>query len=376
MATDRGTALLYARLVVAVVAAGPLGLVGSARSDGPPAVVAELPKLVVGSEAPALRVEAWLKGAPATPIDPQVVTLVVCFASWCGPCYESMPKLSELQEKHAERVRVVAVSVREGGRDDSEYTAETAAKVRQYVANNDARMRFAVAYDGGSKATRAAWMDASENDGVPTAFVVYRGRVLYIGHPLTDRCAATIDEALAGTFDLETAAARYTSRLREQRRFDAAAGLFDVGKVDDAVAALDALVTDAPSWDRTATFEKFQRLWHAGRHAAAMDLADRIVGEMDYSAGALGIVASRTLEAPGDHQSRGVAIAFRAATKAIEKNQGNQPGPFATLAAVHWKRGQRDEAVLWQGRAVEASPPEYRESFEAQLQQYKAAQQP
>src|ERR1700710_690945 len=72
--------------------------------------------LTVGSPAPTLEVTKWYKGEPVTAFDHSKTYVVEFWATWCGPCRESIPHLTELQKKHAD-VTFIGVSVEADEKD-------------------------------------------------------------------------------------------------------------------------------------------------------------------------------------------------------------------------------------------------------------------
>jgi hypothetical protein len=70
---------------------------------------------------------------------------------------------------------------------------------------------------GWSSNMMATWMEAAEQNVIPTAFVVDRdSQIASIGHPmaLTD---SIIEQVLAGGYDLKSAALDYTERQEQKR---------------------------------------------------------------------------------------------------------------------------------------------------------------
>ena len=72
--------------------------------------------LTIGSEAPALDVEHWVQNGngkfePVTKFAPGKVYVVEFWATWCGPCVQSMPHLAALQTEYADKgVQIVSIS--------------------------------------------------------------------------------------------------------------------------------------------------------------------------------------------------------------------------------------------------------------------------
>lgn len=364
-------------LVVFLASAWAHGAIGDRpvepEAPTPAAAAEKLPTLMVGDKAPALQVEEWIKGEGVEAFKPGQVYMVEFFGSWCGACFESLPAVSALREKYDGKVRVLAVSIREGGPKDEDYTDATRAKVREFVKVNGERMRFTVGYDGGAKRSRTAWTDAAEQSGVPTAFVVDgAGRIAYIGHPAVERCGQVLEALVAGTFDMGDAKEKYATKIREEREFKRARKLFEDGKVDDSLTAFDALVKKSPKWGRTISFEKYQNLVQAKRYDAALkEAAESLDTHHLDSLGGLSVLTNTLLTMPAEFAERANALALRAARRAIEGNTENYPGPHSDLAGVYWKMGQREEAIASQRKAVELAPAEWKKNFEPKLREYE-----
>ncbi len=128
----------------------------------------------------------WVKGSPVT-IAPGKVYVVEFWATWCPPCRKSIPHLTELAKKYADRVVFVGVS------------DEDVATVKPFVANQGDQMDYNVAVDTAGKVING-YMAAFGQGGIPTAFIVdAAGKVVWLGHPM-DNLDEVLDKVLAGTY--------------------------------------------------------------------------------------------------------------------------------------------------------------------------------
>jgi thiol-disulfide isomerase/thioredoxin len=131
-----------------------------------------------GEPAAALAVAHWVKGDP---VDVSSGVQVVEFwATWCPPCLDSIPHLTELQEKFKDRgVNIIGVS------------NEDLATVEPFVKKMGEKMAYTVAIDAGD--TSKGYMGKYGVGGIPHAFVVKDGAVVWHGHPMAELEAAIAD---------------------------------------------------------------------------------------------------------------------------------------------------------------------------------------
>ncbi len=216
------------------------GLFSSASSPDP---------LGPGSPAPALKVDSWYKGTPISSFRKDKLYVVEFWATWCVPCKECMPHLSDLAKKNPD-VTFIGLSILEDASDGS---------VKRFVDQMGTKMAYNVGYGGNQTGMAASWMKASGHDAIPLAFVVKEGRIEWIGHPMNlDR---PLEEIKTGEFDEDAFKVRYLEdRKREVEREEAFASLqkidalYKSGKKADAEAALEPLVKERPFLTTSAGF--------------------------------------------------------------------------------------------------------------------------
>ena len=128
--------------------------------------------LNVGDPAPTKLPSAFIKGSKVTALDPKKAYLVEFWATWCGPCKESIPHLTELQANLKDAgLTVIGVHVSSG--------VETADA---FVKQMGKKMEYTVAKDT-TGAIGKAWLAAAGQNGIPCSFLVVNGKVAFIGHP-------------------------------------------------------------------------------------------------------------------------------------------------------------------------------------------------
>lgn len=155
--------------------------------------------LSIGDAAPELKASKWVKGAPVAKLAADQTYVVEFWATWCGPCRVSIPHLTEMAHKFT-NVTFIGMDVFERGNNKD-------ATVAKFVESMGDKMDYHVAMDTEDGFMAKDWMEAAGQNGIPAAFLVHQGKIVWIGHPMggLDR---TIEEVAAGKFDLEKAKKR------------------------------------------------------------------------------------------------------------------------------------------------------------------------
>lgn len=347
-------------------------------------------ELVVGDAAPPLVVSEFVKGAPIKQYEKGRVYVVEFWATWCGPCLQSIPHLTELQKKNP-GVTVVGVGVPE----------EDVAEVRAFVKRMGDKMGYTVALDqpvdaaeGVGKMTQA-WLEASYQDGIPAAFIVNgEGKLAWTGHPL--EMDDPLAEILAGKWDLASAAKAHKDEIAVKRisaqlneKIELALEKKDFAAL---VAAIDAGVKAAPAVEGEFGFYKLLGLkaQPAQSEAAASYGEQLIAGALKDDWQALYMITMGVINTPAEFSAGGsplktspqlLAVALKAAQRAeaITKEEGDQIEQAAVgdLVAQALFASQKPAEAAAKLRQVLAVAPEESDldldEMRKRLKKYEAA---
>jgi thiol-disulfide isomerase/thioredoxin len=301
----------HTRLFTRFAATGILALALAARA-------AEL-----GMPAPPLNIENWVKGGAVDLAagKGKKIYVIEFWATWCGPCRESIPHLTEMQKKFADK-GVVFVGVSD----------EAMGAVKPFVEKMGTNMEYVVAVDKTRK-TSAAYLEAFGVDGIPHAFVVDKsGAIAWQGHPM-DGLEDTLEKIVEGSYDLEAA----KKAMKAEKMLE---GYFE-------------LVTGEKLGDK------------------APDLGGKFVEEAAGNPKLLDGFAW-TILTHKDVKFRDLALATKAAKMAVDATKGSNASYLDTYARALFDSGKKDDAIKIQQQAIaNCKDPKEKTELEETLAEYQ-----
>ncbi len=314
-------------------------------------------ELKIGDKAPPLTIEQWIKGSPVDPTKggAEPIYVVEFWATWCGPCRQSIPHLSELQKHFDKKITVVGVS------------NETPEVIKSFLRTWDKKMQYTVAVDKDNK-TSSAYMEAAGVNGIPHSFIVKEGKLVWHGHPME-----MDDQLVKLTGDKEFAAAMEKSQAKSRKRSEMAmkAGMaMKSEKWDDAIKILDDMIAvDAADYEVMA--QKYYLLLVKKKDAkAAAEYGAKMVQVVE-DADLLDAVAFSILMEEEFQPVKDPKTALAMSTKAA-KLSPKDPGVLATLARAQFENGNGAEAVKSAEAALQvAEDDQLKEEIQKSLEKYR-----
>lgn len=303
------------------------------------------PPLTIGDPAPELKPAKWLKGTPTKSFEKGKVYVVEFWATWCTPCKENIPHLTELAHKLKDKVSINGISIWESNDPTS---SAYLAKVEKFVKAEGPKMDYNVAVDGPASTIGNGWMKAAGEGGIPCSFIIGRdGKIAWIGHPAN--MEATLNQVLAGTFNVQAAREHRETELSLTRPIRQA---MNDSKYADAIKLIDQAIKVKPDNARIYAYDRLVAQFHADPDAAKVT-AQKILEESGHDIGAYRMVASifatyKDLAKPSYEYAVGVI------EEALKKNEMGYMF-MAMHAEVNANLNDFPGAVTWQEQSIKAA---------------------
>ncbi|MEL6104504.1 MAG: TlpA disulfide reductase family protein [Planctomycetota bacterium] len=337
------------------------------------------PSLGIGSKAPALDIEHWVQDGDGrfnhtTEFESGNVYVVEFWATWCGPCIQSMPHLAELQNRFRDS-GVQIISISDESLDEIEaFLNRNHPQAKKSFAEITSAYSLTTDPDGSSY---RSYMEAAGQNGIPTAFVVGKsGLVEWIGHP------SELDEPLAAVTNDEWDREAFKQQLEEQGRFEEAiqaiAMMAGEGRIDQAMAAIDKELAESKS-------EGIKEQWVSLKYRFKLmsgKVDDAVVSHYraelkslqgePYMVGQLGFMIYGAYQNGGEVGSlaKDAIAAINEELKDTEKDL--QPLLYSTVAQLHTVDGNIKEALAAQEKAVEMSDGRQKKRLQIFLDELKS----
>ncbi len=281
-----------------------------------------------------------------------------------------MPHLTSLQERRApDGVTVLAIA-----RSDPDGTRQQTLALLEAIPE---AMRFAVAWDP-EGAIWSAYMDGSGTVGIPAAFVVDgSGRLAWIGPPAFAEVA--VNRVLAGTWDPATGPAEVGAIAAEFTSLSRSAGARPRGAaVERMLERIAEFSAACPELAQALAEAEYHLLQDSGQAEGAREKG-RMLAAYWTACGdktALNSLAWGILQ---QKEGADLELARVAAQAAANLCRRRDPHVMDTLAAAHWRLGDRKSAIEAQQAALTAaiadpqSSARLRDQFRARLAEYEGA---
>ena len=330
--------------------------------------------LNLGDPAPPLAVSKWVKGEKVETLDPEKTYVVEFWATWCGPCLKSIPHLTELQKKYGDKVTFIGVSAFEQSQDG----------VEPFVKKMGDEMDYRVAADDVPKGAEsdegkmaAGWMNAADEPGIPTAFVVKGGKINWIGHPMS--LDGPLAKVVAGDWDLADAASRRGKEKARQKQLKAMAlkvqKLGPDAEPKDVLKVIEESVADDAAFARQVAPLRYRLLLQCRRDEDAAAVGDQLVETAtEDDADTLNELAWNVVDPdrPGKPPRAQLTLALKAAKRACELTKDENGAILDTLAKAYFDSGEFAKAVEAQEKAVKLIG-ENQPDVKDRLEQYRKA---
>lgn len=360
-------------LTTAAVAA--LSTIATAQED------AKTSSLSIGDKAPKPVVAKVIKGDFPEKFEDGKVYVMEFWATWCGPCRDSMPHISKLQQEYKDRdVQMVGVAIWERQQTQEERNK----KVADFLSSGDwpQKTQYTLAVDDDQK-TANAYMRASGQGGIPTAFIVGKtGEVEWIGHPmgmdepLAQVVAGNWDRAAAKeAFDKERAVEEEARAFEKETQELQQQMMEAYGKQDwdGMVKIMNEIKAKAPPAIVTQIeMNQFMiLLTMANQPERAYKIGAEIVAQHGDDPAVMNGLAW-TIATDPRIQTRDFDLALKAARAGVKATDGKDANILDTLATVLWEKGDKQEAIKTEEKAIELSNNEdAKAEFKAKLSEWK-----
>lgn len=337
--------------------------------------VAPAQSVKIGSPAPKLEIAKWIKGKEFKAFEKEKTYVMEFWATWCGPCKEAMPHLTQLAKKYP-KVTFTGVSVFENQQDEGFMQSVT-----DFVKKNDANMGYNVGADDKSMTMAKGWMEAAGQNGIPATFVVHDGKVAWIGHPLA--LEPVLEQIQAGKYDAAIEAKRMQEAKEKEEKIAKIMGPIAQAASEEnfaeAVKRTEKAIIENPDMRVDLGMVKFQLMLSGGLDGLGTYAKELAAGPLKGDALALNEIAWNMIDEEADIPKRDYPSALMVAEAAVEASKGEDWMILDTLALAQFKNNLFKKALENQEKAVKlmnkdkGADADTKKEVLARLDRYKKA---
>lgn len=273
----------------------------------------------------------WIQGEGPKAWEPGKVYIFECWATWCGPCIAAIPHVNELHKKYAEKgLRVHGINVWERGPKE---------KVEKFVKGKGDGMSYPVAYSKEGDAFETGWLKPAGVNGIPHAFVVADGKLLFSTHPmkLTDE---VIENLLAGGDRRANAVKGVAEKETREKKANAPVSAFYKALRGNQPDAMETQIKALEEIDKDSSYLPNMRLNLAASRKQWSEVETMI---SNLKEGGDSIRFAMDLDRQEVEAPEGVRKALVKQLKATK--EAANPYVGATLARLQWSVGDKEAAV-------------------------------
>jgi thiol-disulfide isomerase/thioredoxin/plastocyanin len=287
-----------------------------------------VPVAAPGEKAPHLGGGQWIQGEPIKTFETGRIYVLEFWSTWCAACIAPIDHLNKLAHRYENDATFIAIHIwpRDSAPRPSEFL-----KMRRAAKNSEYEFSIVEDVDG---VLAEAWMDATQNGGLPTAMIIDRNsRLAWFGH--SKDIDNPLKQIIEGTYDSTSAVGIMNRKILVGRMANESGEAIRAGNYEKGMALmLEALRAD-PGTVVEWIPSTYGHLLHASKSKEVAASFVRKVLETKEGENADLIVGFAQMILVGQSSERcDLILALELAEKADAITRSQDPDILSTLARV------------------------------------------